>query len=293
MKVVVLVGDRREVEAAGFFRGWVEEVTLCGCPPGLVPAGVAHAADLGEALLGADLVVGPVTGIDDLGRLKNAYGLELVLQDSHLAGMRKGGILLVAVTNPGLATMAERAGVKIIPYRDRDDFAILNSIPTAEGAIQLAMVELPVTLHGTTAMVLGFGRTGMTLARALHGLGARTLVVARDSAQLARALEMDCRPIPWRDLPEVLREAVVIFNTVPAPVLNRTLLERADREVLIIDLASPPGGVDREAAQALGIKTIWALGLPGKVAPKSAGRALFSVALRVLEAQFPRSINGG
>ncbi|MCL4424899.1 MAG: dipicolinic acid synthetase subunit A, partial [Firmicutes bacterium] len=179
------------------------------------------------------------------------------------------------------------AGVRVIPYRERDDFAILNSIPSAEGALQVAMENLPVTLHGSTALVLGLGRTGLTLARMLCGLGARTVVVARNPAQLARAAEMGCCPVPLRNLGAVIREGTVVFNTIPALVLNREVLGKAQPELLIIDLASAPGGTDFAGAGELGLKTIWALGLPGKVAPRTAGRAIFQVVASFLAREFP------
>lgn len=53
--------------------------------------------------------------------------------------------------------------------------AVLNAIPTAEGAIQIAMEEMPVTIHGSKALVLGFGRVGKTLAKMLDGIGAKLL----------------------------------------------------------------------------------------------------------------------
>ena len=46
------------------------------------------------------------------------------------------------------------------------------------------------------------------------------------------------------------------------------------KDTLIIDLASKPGGVDMDAARDLGVKVIWALGLPGKVAPVTAGNII-------------------
>ncbi len=46
---------------------------------------------------------------------------------------------------------------------DRDDVAILNSIPTAEGIIQRAMELSDITIHGSQALVLGMGRCGITL----------------------------------------------------------------------------------------------------------------------------------
>jgi dipicolinate synthase subunit A len=57
-------------------------------------------------------------------------------------------------------------------------------------------------------------------------------------------------------------------------ILDRSKLELLNKEVLIIDLASKPGGVDRDAANDLRIKTIWALALPGKVAPQSAAQII-------------------
>ena len=50
------------------------------------------------------------------------------------------------------------------------------------------------------------------------------------------------------------------------------LLEKINKDCLIIDLASKPGGVDFDKAKELGIKTNWALGLPGKVAAKTAAK---------------------
>ena len=45
-------------------------------------------------------------------------------------------------------------------------------MPTAEGAIQLAMEELPITLHGARVLVIGYGRLGRVLADRLAGLKA-------------------------------------------------------------------------------------------------------------------------
>lgn len=45
---------------------------------------------------------------------------------------------------------------------------------------------------------------------------------------------------------------------------------------MVIDLASAPGGVDFEAASRRGIKSIQALSIPGKVAPKTAGSIIKS-----------------
>ena len=73
-----------------------------------------------------------------------------------------------------------------------------------------------------------------------------------------------------------------MVNTVPAQVLNRPELEDLMPGCLILDLASKPGGVDLAAAGELGLTVIWALSLPGKVAPVTAGAAIKSTIYNML-----------
>jgi len=82
--------------------------------------------------------------------------------------------------------------------------------------------------------------------------------------------------VPTRDLKTAIVKKQIVFNTVPATVLNEDTLAAADDNCLIIDLASKPGGIDFATAKKLGLKTIWALSLPGKVAPITAGEIIFN-----------------
>ena len=66
----------------------------------------------------------------------------------------------------------------------------------------------------------------------------------------------------------------LVVNTVPTLVLGEAELADLKPDCLVLDLASKPGGVDLEAAGRLGRTVIWALSLPGKVAPVTAGSAI-------------------
>ena len=66
-------------------------------------------------------------------------------------------------------------------------------------------------------------------------------------------------------------------------MINADVLSHVRKDALLIDLASKPGGVDFAAAKNAGIKTLWALGLPGKVFPVSAGSILADTVLIILE----------
>ena len=74
----------------------------------------------------------------------------------------------------------------------------------------------------------------------------------------------------------------MIFNTAPALVLDRDILKKANPDTLIIDLASKPGGVDFKTAGDLGLKVIWSLGLPGKVAPITSGKIIKDTVINIL-----------
>ena len=59
----------------------------------------------------------------------------------------------------------------------------------------------------------------------------------------------------------------MIINTVPHLLLTTENLQYVDKECLLMDLASKPGGMDQRAIEEMKLKFIWALALPGKVAP--------------------------
>src|SRR5690606_27184761 len=109
------------------------------------------------------------------------------------------------------------------------------------------------------------------------GIGAKVRVVARDRAQLARAFEMGLETGSLSELKALVRDATVVFNTVPAPVLGREELAAMPRSAIVVDIASAPGGTDFAAAAELGIKAFLELGIPGKVAPRTAGEILARV----------------
>ena len=81
-------------------------------------------------------------------------------------------------------------------------------------------------------------------------------------------------PLPLDNLKDHIHEFDIIFNTIPSLILDDEILTKVKKDALIIDLASKPGGVDLAEAERLNIKTIHALGLPGKTAPVTAGEII-------------------
>ena len=152
----------------------------------------------------------------------------------------------------------------------RNDFAILNAIPTVEGAVQIAMERTACTLRGRNALVIGYGRIGKLLAHALNALGVHVTVSARKSEDFAWLRAFGYDELNTMQLQSTLMGFDIVFNTVPHLVLPYARLQELKGDCLVIDLASKPGGIDFKAAEKLGIRVEWALSIPGKVAPESA-----------------------
>ncbi len=155
--------------------------------------------------------------------------------------------------------------VRWADYARSEEFEILNAVPTAEGAIQLAMEEFPFTIHSSSTIVTGFGRVAKALALRLKALGSHCTIVARSPSARAEAESLGFKAVDFSHLPSLAKDCRIIFNTVPALVCDRTVLGQLTPAQGIIDLASKPGGVDLDAAKTFGVNVIWALSLPGNV----------------------------
>jgi len=230
-----------------------------------------------------DAIVLPVSGTDQEGKVEAPYSDQTIYLSKQMINQTpEHCVIYTGISNTYLDEAVNEANRKIMRIFERDDIAVLNSIPTAEGALKLAIEESDRTVHSSNVMVLGFGRVGMTVSRTFSAIGANVSVCCRKPADFARAQEMALHPVPLQQLDETVKNQHIIINTIPKLVLDSEVLTKADRSSLIIDLASKPGGTDFDAAKNSGIKAIHALGLPGKTAPQTAGEIIASVLMELL-----------
>ena len=107
----------------------------------------------------------------------------------HTVGPIVGGRLTEQIR-----TQIESAGLRAADYAAEETFALRNAVPTAEGAIQIAMQELPVVLHGLPCLILGAGRVSRALQTRLRALGTAVTVAARRCTDLARTAGAKRKP---------------------------------------------------------------------------------------------------
>lgn len=188
--------------------------------------------------------------------------------------LEPGGTVYTSRSFPYLEEICEKNGYLIKNYFEREELLVMNAVPTAEGALEIALRELSVTLYGARALVAGYGRIGKVLTRYLTALGAKTTVCARKCGDCAAAELEGAESVNLSHagaLEKALPSFDAIFNTVPAAIFDRNRLSLMKKDCLMIDLASKTGIEDTELARNVGVNVIWALSLPGKTAPKTAG----------------------
>lgn len=172
-------------------------------------------------------------------------------------------------------------GKKCIDYNKLDSYALLNAVPTAEGAIKIAIENTPFTLWKSKVLVIGNGRVGKILSHRLKGMGCSVTVSARKPSDEALIKALGFGYINTGNLNQTDLPFDIIFNTVDFKVLNDSVFKNSKCS-LAIDLSSK-GGFSISAAQSADIKAIMAPGLPGKIAPLTAGEILFETVSEILK----------
>jgi len=233
-----------------------------------------------------DVVILPITGTDENGNVETIFSdRKIQLTKEWFRKLKDSATIFTGITNDYLTNAAKEANITLIPLLNRDDVAIYNSIPTAEGAIMMAIEHTDHTIHSSKVVVTGFGRVGHTVANKLSALGAKVSVSSKSIKELARITEMGMTAVPLERLSEHVNSCDLLINTIPASVIDKTIIEKLPPHSIIIDLASKPGGTDFDFAKKRGIHAILAKSLPNIVAPKTAGKILADVIQQILKGE--------
>lgn len=164
--------------------------------------------------------------------------------------------------------------VRLVDLWKDEALLLKNAQLTAEGAVASAMRASPRALAGMDCMVVGWGRIGRSLTELLVALGVKVTVASRAASGRNRAVERGAEAADTGDIAAALPGRKLIYNTAPAMVLDASALAHVDLDAMLIDLASPPYGIDLRAAWNRGLRAWREPGLPGRYCPQSAAKAI-------------------
>ena len=276
--LTVLGGDLRQAAVASRLAASYRVLAWAVPQRHLLPL-VIEQKDWRSAVAAADILVLPLPASPDS---KHVYAPFCEDREKPpqigevLAAVQSGVLVAGGRLSRGVRELLESRHLPYFDYFENERLQQANAIPTAEGAVEILMREIPRTVNGLFVGITGFGRVGQALARLLIAMGAKVTVAARRHEVLLEAEAMGCEVLLLENAASLteLRECDAVFNTVPQQIFTKEVLQALPLSLLLVDLASTPGGFENSALAALGRRVIFALSLPGKYAPLTAGEII-------------------
>lgn len=184
----------------------------------------------------------------------------------------------------------QNKNIKIFKYTDNDIFKNLNAVPTAEGAVAIAISETERTICGAKCLIIGNGCIGKSLTKILKGMGACLTVSARKELDFALLWSEGTKYVNTNLLNDLeLRMFDVIFNTVPKRIISNKKMVELSKKQVVIDLASLPYGFDHESRNLYNCKLLLSSSIPAIYAPETSAIATE----RVIENYLKEVVNSG
>ena len=280
----VIGGDKRNIALAELLCSQGYSVKLFGFEEFGVESHM-QCKNLKEAIDTATYIIGPTPCSHNGVTLNTPFHGQPLYIESVMRLMDKDQVFIAGYVKKEVYDFSSKFGIKVIDILEREELLVLNAIPTAEGALKIAIDETDITLHDSKTMVIGYGRVGTVLSKMLAGIGSKVKVVSNTMHGIAQAKSVGLRAINFTDMNAHLSQVDIIFNTVPEILLDKSNMHFLNKNVLIIDIASPPYGVDINVGLNLGLKILFAGSLPGKVAPVTTANYMLSSINQVIESE--------
>lgn len=269
MKFAIIGGDLRIVKLAEMLAKDENQIYVYGLEKAedlRNKPNIVQCDTIKKAVQEAEIVIGPIP-FSSNGNTVNAPFCDKEITIREMMHVINAKVLIAGGITPEVYDMANDEYIEIVDILKREELAVLNTIATAEGTIQVAIENTNKILHGSEVLILGFGRIGKVLARKLAGLAVKVTCAARKDEDLAWIQAYGHKATNINSIGTNLSQFDIIINTVPHMILTEERLANVKKECLLIDLASNPGGIDKKAVKDKNLKFVWALSLPGKVAP--------------------------
>lgn len=284
LTIAIVGGDNREKEIARSAAQTGAVVRAYGFPwPSEGITGVSQERSAGDCFEGADFACFPIPGIAHDGALFAPQCPERIIPDELLLSrMKPSAHIILGWADPHLKSRCGVLGIGLHEYEWDIDLMLLRGSAIVEGMLKVIIENTEFTIHKAKVCLVGQGTIGTLATSRLYALGAHVHVVARNPTQRAAAYAAGAEAHGFEDIPSVFRDTDILISSVPSQILGEAELAYLPKHALIVDLAAPPGGIDREAATRAGLKFVWARGLGGR-APITVGRSQWTGIRRRIE----------
>ncbi len=262
-RILIIGGDKRQLALADMLK---EKGHIVGLQ-GFEKLGIAD-----EDMAAPDYIFLPVPYRNPDGSIKAPFADAPLELTSIVRRYPNSAYVLGRCDDNAKAVMEGQ--VRYMDFNDDEAFLIRNALLTAQAALCAYAKYSETALCDTKCLVVGYGRISKFLCRLLKANGAKVAAAARKARDLELIADEGLSAVRMDDLRQSLPWADVIFNTVPVHIFEENELLAIRRNVHVIELASPPYGMDLKLAEKCMVNVHVEPSLPGLYFPVSAARAM-------------------
>ena len=219
----------------------------------------------------ADIIYMGAKGIDRKNRLMMNTETR-VIPDHIFKNLKKDCILLTLIHNDYLEELSNEYHFHYCALLDKEEFIRKNSILTAEGLISYLIVHRRYPIYHSCITVLGYGHCAQPIIQYLKAMGAKVTVAVRNKKWKDNIESLGCCFCYLKDV--VLSQVDILINTIPSIIIEKEKLDLAKKDILIVDIASYPYGIDHHYALSIGLNSQILSSIPNKYAYGYAGKMI-------------------
>jgi dipicolinate synthase subunit A len=290
IKISVIGGDMRQIYLSNIMSE-EKEVYIYGNEHEKLSSNVNVASTLEEALKDSHYIICPIPFSKDKKHIYATNSKQKINYMDVFRLMKKDACIFSGPYSKEVLKYASNNNIRLFDVVSDDEFAIHNSIPTAEGVISLMINSLPGTLSGSKCLVLGYGRCGMAITDLAikHRMNVCVASVKDEELMKASINKCDTARIQGKKMKVIdyfnqkaidnknnyldLHTFNYVINTIPVKLIDINLSKKLE-DYIFIDIAN----VYNDTVN----KFINARGIPGKYSPKSAARIIYDVIDKVI-----------
>ena len=273
MNVLFLGGDKRYLEIINYFIDRKFNVDLVGFINNYPNTNNKKINDINISKY--DIIFFPINGVMENNVVK---GDEIIVVDENLLKDTKDDVIIFSgIKTKCLEKILKKYYKEAIYLMEEKDVVLDNAVITVEGILADIINNTEISICGANIMVIGYGNIGKKLVDALRCLRANVLVSVKKEDDYICLKHKGIYAVYSDDLYAMrlgLNVSNIIINTVPTLILDKKYIDSVQNNAYVLDIASYPYGVDKDYLDQKQIRNKIYSGIPGKVAPISAGRIL-------------------
>jgi dipicolinate synthase subunit A len=284
-KIAVIGGDLRQIYISNILSK-NNQVSIFGNECKELSINVQRASSLKKAIKNARFIICPIPFSKDNEHIFAANSSQKIPYKDLFNLITREQYILSGPYTDEVFEYAEKNDIKLFDIVAVDEFAILNSIPTAEGVLSMMIENVEITLANNKCLVLGYGRCGMAIGDLAKKLNMNVYVASTNNEELIMATINKLKTVKIKDgkLLRVdyltgdfledsdfiinLEKFNYVINTIPMALIDIDVSKKLD-DYIFIDIAN----VYKNNTN----KFINARGVPGKYSPKTAAKIISGV----------------